>query len=73
MAHGNDPSTRQNVIIKIIVVAVDFPMKPLGYAVSIIGPPRCLARARCFDEEPHTSRVGRSPLHEGDSEERYQQ
>jgi predicted MFS family arabinose efflux permease len=48
------------------------PMKPIGYAASIIEPPHCSARARCFDEEPHTSRVGRSPLHEGGSEERYQ-
>ena len=27
---------------------------------AIIEPPQCSARARCFDREPHTSRVGRS-------------
>ncbi len=41
-------------------------------AASIIEPPHCSAHARCFDEEPHISRVGRSPQHEGGGEERYQ-
>jgi hypothetical protein len=31
-----------------------------------------LSARTMLDEEPHTSRVGRSPQHEGDSEERYQ-
>jgi predicted dinucleotide-binding enzyme len=44
------------------------PMKPIGYAASIIEPPHCSARAGCFDEEPRTSRVGRSRQHEGGSE-----
>jgi hypothetical protein len=33
-------------------------------AAPIIELPHCSAGARCFDEEPHTSRVGRSPQHE---------
>jgi hypothetical protein len=31
------------------------PMKPIGYAASIIEPPHGSARARCFDEEPRVA------------------
>ena len=36
------------------------PMKPIGYAASIIEPPHRSARARCFHEELDISRVGHS-------------